>query len=173
MNTIIRDTLKAGDIGRIITLHGELYDQEHGYDHTFEAYVAEPMAQCVKRNCDRERIWIVEHQQRAEGSIAICERDEYIAQLRWFILSPELRGLGLSKTLMTTALDFCKQKNYQSVELWTVKGLEAARKLYSQYGFQLTEEIEHNTWGAQRTEQKYELSLTDESTEKDPSRCSE
>ncbi|GAA5315558.1 MAG: hypothetical protein AseanaTS_07630 [Candidatus Pelagadaptatus aseana] len=156
---IIRDTIKPGDIGRIISLHGELYDREHGYDHTFEAYVAEPLAQCIKRNNDREKIWIVERQQQTEGSIAICERDQHTAQLRWFILSPELRGLGLSKTLMKTALQFCIDNNYQTVELWTVKGLEAARKLYCQFGFELNEEHEHRIWGAERTEQKYVLCL--------------
>jgi GNAT superfamily N-acetyltransferase len=53
-----------------------------------------------------------------------------IAQLRWFLLDPCLRGKGTGKKLLNLLLDFAKEKNYRSIEIWTVKGLEAADALY-------------------------------------------
>ncbi len=45
------------------------------------------------------------------GSIAIVHVDDLTAQLRWFLLEKEIRGRGVGKKLITTALDFCSEKN--------------------------------------------------------------
>ena len=85
----IRNDLRPGDIGAIIQLHGILYAQEYGFDHTFEPYVAAPLAEFVKHQTDRERIWIVEKDQQVLGSVAIVQYAQTQAQLRWLILHPE------------------------------------------------------------------------------------
>jgi len=56
----IRNDLRPGDIGWLIWLHGVIYAREQGWDYTFEAYVAEPLAQFALRKNKRERIWLVE-----------------------------------------------------------------------------------------------------------------
>ena len=159
MDTLIRNNLKVGDIGSIIYLHGMLYAKEHGYDHTFEAYVAEPLGAFAKSAKQRERIWIVEKDKEVLGSIALCEVSSTEAQLRWFLLSPKLRGQGLGKRLITELLNFAKTQNYQTVSLWTVKGLEAAKSLYLSSGFTLAKEVEHVVWGSVHTEQQYNIEL--------------
>ena len=158
-NVSIRNQLKAGDIGYLTYLHGILYANEYGWDYTFETYVAGPLAEFAKRHNNRERIWIVEKDGQITGSVAIVEASEQEAQLRWMLLTPDLRGQGLGRTLVEQALDFCKKQEYHSVFLWTVSLLTAATKLYQSVGFQLTDEKTHRIWGAKLTEQRYDLKL--------------
>ena len=159
LNTRIRHEFKPGDIGCLIYLHGALYAKEYGWDHTFEAYVAAPLAEFAKSHNNRERIWIVEADEQVAGSIAIVEASAEEAQLRWLLLHPRLRGLGMGRRLGEEAIGFCRQSNYSSVFLWTVSTLRAAASLYLTLGFRLTEENRHRIWGKTITEQRYDLKL--------------
>jgi ribosomal protein S18 acetylase RimI-like enzyme len=142
-------------VGQLVMHHGLLYAKECGYDYTFEAYVAEPLAQFVKRKNARERIWLAKADDNIIGSICICEVSTSEAQLRWFSVGPEARGLGLGKELIDKALSFCSVQQYNKVTLWTVKGLDAAKSLYVRNGFIMQEEIEHEVWGSVQVEQRY------------------
>ncbi|HEX5734475.1 MAG TPA: GNAT family N-acetyltransferase [Blastocatellia bacterium] len=153
----LRHDFKPGDIGRLVYLHGTLYAEEFGWDHTFEAYVAGPLAEFAKSHNNRERIWIVETDQQVFGSIAIVEASAQEAQLRWLLLHPELRGQGVGRMLGEEAINFCRASGYRAIFLWTVSELKAAASLYRSLGFQLTEENTHRMWGATITEQRYEL----------------
>ena len=156
----IRNHLRPGDIGSIIYLHGMLYAREYDFDHTFEPYVAAPLAEFVKLQNKRERIWIVEKDERVLGSVAIVQFSESQAQLRWLILHPDLRGLGIGRQLVEEAVDFCCSSGYASVFLWTIDFLGAALKLYTAAGFVLTETNTHEIWGKTLTEERYDLKLT-------------
>ena len=155
----IRTELRPGDIGYVIYLHGTLYAAEYGWDHTFEAYVAGPLAEFGKGNNHRERIWIVEKDKEVAGSIGIVESSNDEAQLRWFLLHPDLRGQGIGRSLMCEAIRFCRQTHYSRIFLWTESALIAAARLYESYGFRLTDENPRELWGSLVTEQRYELSL--------------
>ena len=155
----IRNELQPGDLGRIVYLHGTLYAASHGWDHTFEAYVARPLADFALRKNPREQIWLVEADGEVDGCIAIIESVPATAQLRWFLLHPRLRGHGLGRTLLAQALEFARSVGYSSVFLWTVRGLDAAAALYRESGFQLTEETTNPMWGQVVCEQRYDLML--------------
>ena len=155
----VRHHLKPGDVGSLIYLHGVLYAQEYGWDHTFEAYVAGPLAEFARSHNDRERIWIVEKGGKVNGSIAIVEASKEQAQLRWLLLHPRLRGRGVGKALVKEAISFSRDNGYRSIFLWTASALARAAGLYQSAGFQLSEEKTHELWGAILTEQRYDLNL--------------
>jgi N-acetylglutamate synthase-like GNAT family acetyltransferase len=155
----IRNDLKPGDVGYITYLHGILYAPEQGWDHTFDAYVAIPLAEFAKSHSYRERMWIAEKEGRIVGCVAIVKFSDEEAQLRWLLLDPEVRGKGLGRRLVREALDFCRKAEYSSVFLWTVNTLPVAAMIYKSAGFIETEEITHELWGSVVTEVKYELTL--------------
>jgi N-acetylglutamate synthase-like GNAT family acetyltransferase len=155
----IRHDLQPGDVGYIAYLHGILYAPEQGWNHTFDAYVAIPLAEFAKSQSSRECIWIVEKEGRIVGSVAIVKFSDKKAQLRWMLLDPDVRGQGLGRLLVEEALDFCRKAGYSSVFLWTVDTLPIAAKLYQSVGFKQTQELTHELWGCIVTEIRYESSL--------------
>ncbi len=155
----IRHEFKPGDAGRLIELHGLLYSREYGFDHTFEAYVAKPLAEFMLSQTPRERIWLVDSDGVLMGSVAIVKQTESEAQLRWFLLHPVLRGRGLGNRLVEEAVAFCRESGYDKVFLWTVSSLVAAAQVYRNTEFQITEEHTHEIWGCKLTEQRYDLDV--------------
>lgn len=155
----LRTDLRPGDLGAIVHMHGVLYAREYGFNATFEAYVAEPMAEFVRKRTDRDRIWIAERAGRIVGSIAIVGASQNEAQLRWFLVDPSARGAGLGKRLLNEAIAFCRSHGYTSVFLFTVSILKAAAHLYRAAGFECVEQRASRRWGVEVTEEKYVLRL--------------
>ncbi len=153
----LRHELKPGDLGSIVHLHGTIYAQEHGFDPTFEAYVAGPLAEFVRTRTDRDRLWLAERGERIVGCVAIVGASAQEAQLRWFLVDPSARGLGLGRALLHEAIEFCKSRAYESVFLWTVSALRAAAHLYRRVGFEKVEERSSRRWGVDVVEEKYVL----------------
>jgi GNAT superfamily N-acetyltransferase len=157
MDFSIRTDLRPGDVGWIVHLHGTIYAQEQGWDSTFEAYVAGPLAEFVRFPSERQRLWIAERENKIVGCVAIVAASPEVAQLRWYLVTPDARGLGLGKTLLREALAFARAWDYREVMLWTERSLAAAAHLYRTAGFQVVEEKAGNLWGANVVEERYEL----------------
>ena len=156
----IRTDIRPGDIGSIIYLHGILYAQEYELDQTFEGYVASGLGEFAKSFDKRQdRLWLAEEGERVVGSIAIAGQPNQSAQLRWFLVHPDVRGSGLGGSLLEQALEFCRAREFKTVFLWTLSDLKAAAHLYEQAGFHRTEQKTHEIWGAVRTEERYDLTL--------------
>ena len=156
----IRTNLKSGDIGYITYMHGVFHQRECGYGLSFESYVAEGLHEFYSNyNPDKERMWICEHNDKIIGSLLLMDRGNETAQLRYYILEPHYRGIGLGKKLMELFMQFLKEKNYKQCYLWTTNELEAAASLYKKYGFALTEEKETTDFGKPVKEQRYDLYL--------------
>ncbi len=66
--------------------------------------------------------------------------------MRWFILDDSCRGTGIGRRLLSEAMAFCDSRQFSAVQLWTFKGLDAARKLYESFGFTLIREWQGEQW---------------------------
>lgn len=155
----IRTGLRPGDLGEVVRLHGVLYAREYGFDHTFEAYVAGPLAEFAGGPTTRQRIWLAERAGRLVGSIAIATATPTVAQLRWFLVEPEARGIGLGRRLLSEAIAFSRAAGYETIMLWTVSTLEVATHLYRAAGFRKVEAVQGTRWGVDLIEERYELTL--------------
>ena len=137
-----------------------MYAEEYGFDISFDLYVAEGLANFIKNfESDKERLWVMEMNSKISGSIAIVKAEESVAQLRWFLLTPETRGMGIGKKLVNETVDFCKDKGYSKIILWTFDELDAARGLYENFGFKIVKTEKHEIWGQRLTEELWELDL--------------
>lgn len=155
----IRTELRPGDLGYVIYLHGALYSREYNYGLQFESYVAKGLCEFYEKyDPNRNRVWVCEHNDRMIGFLLLMDRGE-VAQLRYFLLEPEYRGLGLGKKLLNLYMDFLRECGYQASYLWTTHELTTAAGLYKRYGFQLTDEKESVAFGKPLTEQRYDLIL--------------
>jgi GNAT superfamily N-acetyltransferase len=156
----IRNELCPGDLGFVIYRHGKLYGQEYGYGVSFEAYVGAGLFEFYKNyDASVDRVWICEHRDKIVGFVLLMHRENNSAQLRYFYLEPEYRGIGLGKKLMALYMDFLGSRGYTSSYLWTTHELHAAASLYMRYGFKLTEEKESSTFGKALKEQRYDLTV--------------
>lgn len=153
----LRTELRPGDIGRVVYMHGVIYEREYGFDHTFEAYVAGPLSEFARSHSSKERIWLAERDGRIIGCIAIVASSPEMAQLRWYLVDPDARGKGLGRRLLQEAVDFCRACGYRTVTLWTVSALTAAAHLYRSAGFSKVEEKPGRQWGVDVIEERYEL----------------
>jgi len=153
----IRNTLQPGDIGYLIYLHGKLYSEEYGFNLFFESFVAESFSEFYSNhNPQQDRIWICEDNGKIIGSLFLVDRNE-AAQLRYFLIQKEYRGLGLGKLLMKNYMKSFRDGGYTLSYLWTVDILDSATSLYQRYGFKLSEEFASTRFGVSLKEQKYEL----------------
>ena len=154
---------QPGIIGRVAELHSHYYHEHWGFGAFFEAKVASEVSEFIARyNHKQDRIWTVVDEGRIVGTVTIdgLHAEDEGAHLRWFIVSDQLRGGGYGKRLIANAIEFCRDAGYSGVFLWTFKGLEAARHLYVEQGFVLTQEVSGKQWGSHVLEQRYELDLS-------------
>jgi ribosomal protein S18 acetylase RimI-like enzyme len=160
---IIRRELRPGDLGMIVAHHGRVYGEEYGVDATFEGHVASTVARAAARGFPswREALCLVEVGGEHVGSLALTDEANGVAAIRWFVLSPEVRGRGLGRRLLGEMLARAAEIGYARVRLETFSELEVAAHLYRDYGFELVSADTAPRWGREQISyQRYELELS-------------
>jgi DNA-binding MarR family transcriptional regulator/GNAT superfamily N-acetyltransferase len=151
---------RPGDMGWVVSQHGEVYGGEYGWDDRLEALTAEIVAAFV-RNYDpkRERCWMAERDGEAVGSVFIVKDSDEVARLRLLLVDPGARGLGIGNRLVEEAVRFSRDTGYRKVTLWTHSVLIAARRIYERAGFKLVASETHQEFGKELTGETWDLEL--------------
>lgn len=141
--------------------HGEMYDQQFGWDTAFEALVAKIVADYgAGHDPSREAGWIAEVDGERVGCVFLVSGDEpATARLRVLLVTPAARGIGIGTRLVQECLDFARQAGYRQVVLWTNDVLVSARRIYQAAGFTLVTEKPHHSFGHDLVGQTWALAL--------------
>jgi N-acetylglutamate synthase-like GNAT family acetyltransferase len=153
----IRTELRQGDLAAILSMHAEIYGKEYGYNLNFEAIVAKTLFEFFELYTpERSRVWICEHEGRIVGSLALLDRGD-TAQLRYFVLLKDYRGLGLGNYLMNLYMDSMRDIGYTTAYLLTTDDLHEAVHLYRKFGFELVSSTASDAYGHTLHRQRYEI----------------
>jgi GNAT superfamily N-acetyltransferase len=148
--------LLPGDLGWVISRHGQLYAQEYGWDMHFEALVARIAADYLERlDPSRECAWVAVVDGRPAGCVFVVqarkeesgEPDPGVAQLRMLLVEPWARGRGVGKRLSAECERFARAAGYTRIRLWTNSLLVAARGIYQAAGYRLLASEPHHSFG--------------------------
>lgn len=151
---------RQSDIEYVISRHKTLYYAERHLSGTFSAYVDKIVYDFVDRfHPETDCLNILECNGVPAGSIAIKKAGEDTAQLRFFMLEPEMRRRGYGNRLMDMALDFCRSKGYRTVFLLTITAQVIARHVYETHGFYKVSSSDRSEWGEGVIEEYWELHL--------------
>jgi DNA-binding MarR family transcriptional regulator/GNAT superfamily N-acetyltransferase len=151
---------EPGDMGWIIRRQTQLYAQEHGWDGTFEAMLAEISGKFIANYDPRwERCWIAERNGEMVGSVFLVKARKNVGQLRMLYVEPSARGLGIGATLVNACIEDARAKGYKKLILWTNDILASARKIYIGAGFRLEKEERHDSFGKKLVGQYWSLDL--------------
>ncbi|WP_030221638.1 GNAT family N-acetyltransferase [Streptomyces bikiniensis] len=157
----VRRADHPGDLGWIVMAHGELYDQQFGWNTEFEALVARIVADYATGHAPAaQAAWIAEVDGDRAGCVMLTAGDQPgTAKLRVLLVSPNARGLGVGSHLAEEALAFARAAGYRRVTLWTTDNLASARRIYQHCGFILTDERPHRAFGHDLVGQTWSLVL--------------
>ncbi|MFJ5774643.1 GNAT family N-acetyltransferase [Streptomyces sp. NPDC093094] len=160
-HVVVRRADRPGDLGWVVMAHGEAYHQQFGWNTDFEALVARIVADYgADHDPAREAGWIAEVDGRRVGCVFLVTGEQpKVARLRILLVTPEGRGLRLGTRLVAACLAFAREAGYEQVTLWTNDVLTAARKIYQGFGFTLTDEERHHSYGHDLVGQNWILDL--------------
>ena len=145
----VRREARPGDAEAIVELHARVYPAEYGVDQSFVDDVAAVVAELGTRGWPGpgEGIWIVESDGVPAGCLALSDEGGGEGRVRFFVLTPELRGMGLGRQLLDELLANARSAGYDRLTLATFSDLRAAAHLYRQAGFQVMREEPGPRWG--------------------------
>lgn len=101
------------------------------------AYPSEDLDRLLETYAPIESLFLVaEAENHIVGTCAVKAESPKQAILRRLFVDPEHRGEGIGKALLKEALDFCRRRGYQEVEIRTSSRMEQAIRLCKAVGFE-------------------------------------
>jgi GNAT superfamily N-acetyltransferase len=156
----IRRELRPGDAEAIVAMHDRIYPAEYRRNAAFVQAVADSVERAVAGGWpEGGGVWIVERGGRLAGSVALTDEGDGLGKIRWVLLDPALRGLGLGRRLIGEAVERARELGMRRLELDTFSELRAAARIYRDVGFRIVHARERSDWGPTITYQQYALDL--------------
>ncbi len=153
--------LRAGDLGWIAHRQMRLYEEEYGWDWTYEGLVCKILGDFAANfDAAKEDGWVAEWRGETVGSIFLVKGDAPgVAKLRLLYVERFARGLGVGRLLVRACIARARALGYVKLTLWTNDVLVAARRIYESEGFRLVDEHRHHSFGCDLVGQTFELDL--------------
>ncbi|NCB43194.1 MAG: GNAT family N-acetyltransferase [Clostridia bacterium] len=145
MNGLAIREAKPGEPSLTVYFYYQLFEKQFNFLPDTEKYFMEAMLELFNDH-NGNRLWVVVEAGEIKGSICVIKKGNSEAQLRLFGMDLTLQGQGIGKRLMQKAMDFCEEKGYSHVILWTIDICESACHLYRKFGFTMTESKTNATW---------------------------
>lgn len=143
-------------------LHAEQYALEHGFGEPFARLVysgLRELAAALPDDPEAGRLWVVEQDGQVRGGIGVTRNSPTRAQLRWFLLDPDVRGNGIGRDLVGRVVDYARERGFGSIFLTTIPQLTTAAHLYREAGFAKIREKPVAPWGGPGITQIYARGL--------------
>ena len=155
-----RRELREGDAEAIVELHERIYAAEHGMGPAFVEGVRSSLADALRRGWpEGGGAWLVDGEDGLAGSLGLTAEGDGLGKIRWVLLHPDLRGLGLGKRLIAEAVAEARRLGFRRLELHTFGALRGAAAIYKSQGFRVVSEEETEMWGPPIVYQHYVLGL--------------
>jgi GNAT superfamily N-acetyltransferase len=135
---VIVEGFRPGYLGRMVHVLAEGYEKIWHSGTAFEVRMAREMCDFHDDYTTGRDAFFTAHVDGViVGGVVVWgdQKERPGANLRWVIVEEEHRRKGIGRELLNRAVDFCRENGYDSVHLWTVEGLDAARRLYESLGF--------------------------------------
>ncbi|MDX6585987.1 MAG: hypothetical protein QOI31_460 [Solirubrobacterales bacterium] len=159
----LRREVRAGDPEAIIELHERVYRPEYGMDARFVDGVRSTVERAVERGWpDGGGGWLVDGADGLVGSIGLTDEGDGLGQVRWVVLAPEARGIGMGRRMITETVEEARRLGFERLELDTFGALKAAAAIYRGLDFKLVSEERTEKWGPPIAYQHYVLDLRGE-----------
>jgi DNA-binding MarR family transcriptional regulator/GNAT superfamily N-acetyltransferase len=153
--------LRVGDLGWVTHRQAVLYQQEYGWDWTYEGLVGRILGDFAAHfDASREDAWIAELDGQVVGSVFLMKTDDRnLAKLRLLYVDPAARGMGVGSRLVRMCIERARDMGYRKLTLWTNDVLTSACKIYEAAGFASVEENCHHSFGKDLIGQTWMLDL--------------
>lgn len=150
----------AGDRDWLLEQHEVHYARDEGFDASLGVLVAQILDDFLAGHDPTcERGWIAWREGQPLGSIFCVRLTQDCAKLRLFLLTPDARGKGLGRRMLSTCMGFARDAGYQRMQLWTHESHRAAGALYARSGWTLNSSKPVVSFGKPNVEQHWSISL--------------
>lgn len=134
-----------GEAGLVAHFYYKIFEDQFDFHPCVEAYFIRSLGEYFDAE-EKSGLWVAADDEGIRGSICIIGKDSHTAQLRLFETDPSLQGSGIGKRLMERAMDFCRERGYRDIFLWTIDICRSALHLYEAWGFECVETKPNTEW---------------------------